>query len=116
MGFQKTVLIVALVVLSITIIILSSFLANQEKNKEWPPEIATCPPYFDISQNGTMCIQTSGLTVGAKASTQTLKDASPTPPTTCDTFYIKHGDKIMTFKEKCDWSKACNVSWDGVCL
>ena len=116
MGFQKTVLIVALVVLSITIIILSSFLAQQEKNKEWPPEIATCPPYFDISQNGTMCIQTSGVTVGETEPRTAIKDASSIPLNTCHTFSIKHGDKIMTFKEKCAWSKACNVSWDGVCL
>ena len=57
MGFQKTVLIVALVILTICIIFISTVISKNESKKQWPPETGTCPPYYIVStdDSGVSC-------------------------------------------------------------
>ena len=118
MGFQKNVLIIALVILSITIIILASFISGKEKEKEWPPEVATCPPYFDISQNGNI-IQCSTFTGGVEpgvATAVSFKDAATDTNTTCNKFIVQNaaGAK-MSAEDKCTYSEKCKINWEGYC-
>jgi len=121
MGFQKNVLIIALVILSITIIVLASFISGKEKEKKWPPEVATCPPYFDISQNGNI-IQCSTFTDGIEPGVsslgtgETFKDADNGSNTTCNKFTVQNAAGVkMSADDKCDYSEKCKINWEGYC-
>jgi len=105
-GFQKIVLIGAIIILIITLVTIGVVLA-QAKNENWPPVIPNCPDYWliDGSGNNTKCIN--------------QKDLGGCP--------AKSGDNhlIMDFNSsaftgsngmcaKYNWAKTCDVSWDGI--
>jgi len=105
-GFQKIVLIVAIIVLIIALIFIGITMSSK-KNTSWPPILQDCPDYWNIdgSGNNTTCTN--------------VKDLGTCPP--------KSGDKqlIMNFNSsvfsgdsgtcnKFKWAKNCNVSWDGI--
>lgn len=121
MGFQKNVLIIALVILSITIIVLASFISGKEKEKEWPPEVSTCPPYFDISQNGNN-IQCSTFSDGVEPGVSllgtdiTFKDAANGTNNNCKKFIVQtEAGAKMSAEDKCDYSEKCKINWEGYC-
>tara|TARA_B110000444_G_scaffold222081_1_gene223806 strand:+ start:723 stop:1091 length:369 start_codon:yes stop_codon:yes gene_type:complete len=115
MGFQKTVLIIALVVLSISIIVLSIFISKKDDEKTWPPESSTCPPYYDISKNvlGTLC--NNSFDMGTKDTDISGVEISG-HPNKCGNFYVKsNSGVIMNTTQKCDFVKKCKVNWEGWC-
>jgi len=113
MGFQKTVLIIALVILSISIIVLSIFISRKDDEKTWPPESSTCPPYYDISNNssGTFCIDNN-----FNIHTTVVDISGAVAGGNCGKFYVqsKAGTK-MNSKQKCDFVQKCKVNWEGWC-
>ena len=115
MGFQKTVLIIALVILSISIIVLSIFISRKDDEKTWPPESSTCPPYYDISNNdtGTFCID-NNFDLHPPAPIADIADV--VGGGTCGKFYVqaKNGTK-MNSKQKCEFVQKCKVNWEGWC-
>ena len=124
MGFQKNVLIIALVILSICIIILASFISKKESDKLWPPEKASCPPYYDISYNtdsSIICKQfPTGPTIGVIGTLtggKKFEDAESKTNDNCNKFTLQttNGTVKMTPKQKCDFSKICKINWEGHC-
>ena len=104
MGFQKTVLIIALVILTIAIIFISTVISKNESNKKWPPEVGTCPPYYVVStENGEVKCKRDpnapriGEAVGS-----------------CNMLNLKQGDTIISDKQKCEWANSCKIQWDGI--
>jgi hypothetical protein len=104
--FQKTILIIAIVILIISLIIIGFSIQNT-KNNTWPPTVPNCPDYWMIegSENNSKCINVKNLG-------------------TCQPF---SGDKhlIMNFNEapyngsngncaKYTWANNCNLAWDGI--
>lgn len=106
-GFQKMVLITAIVILIIALVIIGIALSYAKANEEWPPIVPECPDYWviDGSGNNTTCTN--------------VKDLGICP--------AKSGEKhqIMNFQgyaftgdngacNKYNWAKKCKVSWDGI--
>jgi len=100
-GFQKTVLVIAIIFLLICLIVISLLLIKNKKQQLWPPIISNCPDYWlDLSDNGSKCVNIQNL--GTCKSTTTM-DFSVAP-------YIgSNGDS-----QKYNWAKGCGVTWDGV--
>lgn len=110
MEFQKAVLIIALVILVIAVIIISAILGESEKNKKWPPEEGTCPPYYKMGlaviddPNSIACVQQDPARFIGLAKDQD----------SCKTFnLLKENGKPKTKQEKRSWAEGCKVKWDG---
>jgi len=106
-GFQKMVLIAAIVILIIALVIIGIALSYAKANEAWPPIVPECPDYWviDGSGNNTTCTNVKDLGVCPAQSGQ------------------KH--QIMNFQSssftgdsgpcnKYTWAKKCEISWDGI--
>lgn len=104
MGFQKTVLILALVILTITVIFIATVISKNESKKKWPPEVGTCPPYYIVStENGELKCKRdpNAPRIGESA-------------TSCNILNLKQGNTVISDKAKCDWANNCKIQWDGI--
>ena len=85
----------------------SVYKANQmEKNTKFPPWPAKCPDYWavdEINKDGITCRNVHGL--------GDCKNKDYDPIMKFEGSEWK-GAKGMHYK--CNWAKACNVSWEGV--
>ena len=106
MGFQKTVLIVALVILTLAIIVMATVISNNESKKKWPPEVATCPPFYKVhGENGIISCKLDA------------SDAIGNGDSNCQTKQMTvAGDnsKFISDQDKCNWANGCGVHWDGI--
>jgi len=124
MEFQKAVLIIALVILVIAIIIISAILGESEKNKKWPPEEGTCPPYYTMGlavkgdPDSLACVQQNPARHIGLAKDQEF----------CKTLrLVNSDDNLVTQKyngqsmigkplnrvQKRRWAEECKIKWDG---
>jgi hypothetical protein len=105
-GFQKIVLIIAIIVLIITLVFVG-FLLNSSGSESWPPVVPDCPDWWiaDGSGNNSTCINIKDLGVCSAKSGK------------------KH--QVMNFNSdiftgdngtcaKYTWANNCKVSWDGI--
>jgi len=92
MGFQKTVLIIALIVFSIMLFFIALAMKGLKKSQKFPPEIAECPDYW--VRDGNKCLPKTGL------------NESPSSNLKCKK-YDGSVDKLV-------WSEECAVEWDGI--
>jgi hypothetical protein len=100
-SFQKSVLVIAVIILVITLIFVGVAL-SYSKNTTWPPMTPDCPDYWlmDGSGNNASCINVKNLG-------------------TCP------NQKVMNFNSstytgtnglcaKYTWANNCGLSWDGI--
>ena len=123
MGFQKTVLIVALVILTLSIIVMATIISKNESDKKWPPEISTCPPYYSTVRDPQTNILQCKLDVddpnAPKADPIGTIDQSKYPNCT-DTvkkildLQTTAGNTIISEKQRCEWANKCGIVWDGI--
>jgi len=107
MGFQKIVLIIALVILTFCIIFISSMISSTQANRKWPPEVATCPPYFGVEKSNTN---------PGKLKCQLVPNG-PVPGSgvaNCKLFELANGITPTTDCQKCKWANQCGIQWDGI--
>jgi hypothetical protein len=97
-GFQKTVLMVALIILTVTLAIIGVLLYNNQTEIKFPPEIGNCPDYYTADENNK-CQNTLDLKVN-------------NPNCNTGDFSSFTGDDAN--KNKCNWAKTCGVTWDGI--
>ena len=69
--FQKSVLIIALVVLIALLISVGILLNKHSKNTSWPPIQNTCPDYWTEGADGDCTTDTGGLNTGPNSVTST---------------------------------------------
>ena len=107
MSFQKTVLIVAFVVLIIFLAIIGLSIRSAVQNGEFPPEVGQCPDYWKTSHNvnGLSCSNVKNLPSGHEVTGCDTMDLS-------DAKYHGMGDKAM--RAKCQLANSCHVTWDGI--
>jgi hypothetical protein len=104
-GFQKIVLIAAIIILIIALIFIGISLMYANNKQSWPPMIPACPDYWQIdgSGNNTTCTN--------------VKDLG-----TCNS---QSGHSVMNFNNapfngtngtcaKYTWANKCGVTWDGI--
>ncbi len=95
--FQKTVLIVAIIVLMIILVFIGMTMSKAKSNQQWPPMTHQCPDYFSVDVSGN-CANKFNLGTCGKS---TNFNESP---------YI--GSQGLCEKSK--WAKGCGISWDGI--
>ncbi len=115
MEFNKTVLIIATVLLIITLTILAIMLYNSHGGLQFPPEIGHCPDFWTLNKkdgNKSMCrnVQHLGKCGGGTADCceENGKNVCcPMDPT-------QWGKGKHANKKKCEWAKDCGLTWDGI--
>ena len=110
--FQKTVSIVAIIILIIALCFIGIALYRQKYNSQYPPVIPNCPDYWDVSYNvndEVVCKNTSTINNGR----------GDVPGGECNDYPVNQflvsgaqNDDILC--EKYKWSKKCDITWDGV--
>jgi hypothetical protein len=96
--FQKTVTTVAIIILIISLCFIGIALYRQKYNSDYPPVIANCPDYWDIS--GNHCINSMNL---GKSSCNVPMD-----------FTTARWNNNSSKCQKYQWAKRCNLTWDGI--
>ena len=98
-GFQKIVLITAIVVLIIALAFIG-FAISSATNQVWPPMIPNCPDYWDVDGSGN-CLNTLNLgTCNLNNSPMSFNTSTYT------------GSNGLCAKYK--WANNCGVTWDGI--
>ena len=100
-GFQKTVLIIAVVILLGMLMLIGSSIVANQNNQTWPPSVPSCPDWWvsDGSGNTGHCINKKDL------GTRNIKSKNFNTPA----FTGSNGTC-----NKYKWAKKCKVSWDGI--
>jgi hypothetical protein len=96
--FQKTVATIAIVILIIALCFIGIALYRAKFKSAYPPVIANCPDYWDVS--GNFCMNTMNL---GKSNCSVPMDF--TQPSWS-------GNSSMC--KKFQWAKSCNLTWDGI--
>jgi len=105
-GFQKIVLIIAIIVLIISLVLVGTLLRSS-RVETWPPLVPECPDWWiaDGSGNNTTCINIKDLGVCPAQSGETHQTMNfNTSP-----FTGSNGTCA-----KYTWANNCKVSWDGI--
>ena len=104
MSFQKTVLIIALIVLSVMLFFIALAMRGLKKSQGYPPEIAECPDYWTKDTDG-MCKRPGEN----EPNYGTAKDND----TVCTKF--PRGTEEGTGEDaKKNFSADCRLEWDGI--
>ena len=106
-GFQKIVLITAIVILIITLVVIGIALSKGLSNEEWPPLLSSCPDYWKIDGSGNMTTCTN------------IKDLGTCPPKSGEEHLIMNFNSNLFTSDngtcnKYTWAKKCDVTWDGI--
>jgi|SaaInlV_150m_DNA_4_1039716.scaffolds.fasta_scaffold00244_3 hypothetical protein len=103
-SFQTIVLIISIVVLIAILAVIGVTLKNGSLKRKFPPVIGECPDYWenvmDDKDGKNYCLNKKNL---GKASCSTKMDFNVYPYTGTN------GDC-----QKKNWSKKCNLTWDGI--
>ena len=106
-NFQKSILIAALIIFIMFMLLVSTMLNNAKESSIFPPEVPTCPDYWENitdKPNGKgICRKTLESAPGKKGSCEQDMDFSVAPYNGPD-----------GRKEKCKWAKNCEIEWDGI--
>jgi hypothetical protein len=106
-GFQKFVLFIAIILLTIVLIFIG-FALRKKSTAVWPPVIGDCPDYWiDTSGNGAGCVNIKNLGNGTCKPTGT--DKYLTMDFTQPSFVGGAG-----LCAKYNWANSCGVTWDGI--
>ena len=109
-AFQKTVVIVALVVLVVALIFIAIMLVVQANSQKFPPYSSSCPDYWNMEKtpgsddsDGTeMCINSKSL---GKINHSGCKQLDP-------------NNSIFSGSSggcnKYTYARACGITWDGI--
>jgi hypothetical protein len=105
MNFQRSVVLIATVILIGTLTFIGISINRQSRNEIYPPVVADCPDYWEAEpSNGDptkpICKNTHNI-------------GSSNCPTTMN---FNSGEFVGEggLCEKQKWAKNCNLTWDGV--
>ena len=107
MNFYKTVCIIALVILLVSLAFIGSALASSSQNMEFPPNISKCPDNYEIGYDEYgdfySCMNSNAVLDGCDS--ESFADSSYNMPGIGPT---------SGACEKKKWAKKCRVDWDGL--
>lgn len=98
-GFQKTILIIALIILSIVLLFVGAVISKRVNDMPWPPSINPCPDYWKSDASGN-CTNFHNLGVCKNNVMNFAKNP---------TF---SGASAMC--NKYNWANNCKITWDGI--
>ena len=102
MNFQKTVLSIASFLLLVMLVFIGYVISKGQSEKAFPPVVPKCPDYWTISEDGQGCVNTLGLGSCNSESTVIMDDPA------------RDWNGSSGLKNKCEWAKGCNLTWDGI--
>jgi len=108
-NYNKTVLVVASVLLILGLVIIGFFITSAQKNSTYPPVIGDCPDYWDVGYNTTnkkICTNRRSINSGRASN-----DCRTYPVASFSVAGTSDNDIIC---EKNKWAKRCNIHWDGI--
>ena len=105
-GFQKIVLITAIIILIITLVVIGVTL-SKGSGADWPPVVPQCPDYWviDGSGNNAKCVNVKDL--------GTCKSDGSSKHQTMN-FNSSQFTGSQGACNKYNWATNCNVTWDGI--
>jgi hypothetical protein len=112
--FQKVILISSSIILVVSLIFLAYFLTKSLYEGSYPPVISDCPDYWDVTidnDGNRSCVNTS--TINEVSGVHSSLDECSNP-SVIDQFMGSGNDSDGVLCEKYNWSKKCNVVWDGI--
>lgn len=95
-GFQRTVLIVAVVMLIISLIALGTLMRSATQDVQWPPQTSTCPDYWSETSPG-QCLSIHNQNVGESSGHLSIASTG-----------------LATPQQRCEWAMKNKVVWDGI--
>ena len=111
-GFQKTVLLVAIGVLSVSLFGIAILLMKENRKKVFPNEIGDCPDYFQMGNEGCKSVK-SYTQLGGTIKGDGSGPAGCTNPGKIFKTQAKYNGSNGRV-EKCKWAKRCGLTWDGI--
>ncbi len=107
-AFQRTVLIIAIILLLVSLIFIGMSLNSAKASSSWPPILTKCPDYWeDVSEKG----DGSACTLSTRAISQGLTTTCPSSNVDFTKApYIGNGGSCAKKK----WANGCGVTWDGI--
>ena len=115
-GFQRIVLITAIVLLIICLVFIGMILSKSKKNSQWPPIVGSCPDYWiDTQGNGGNCVNVENLgkcTSGTGVTPANLQNATNSIISMNFDAAQYKGSQGTCNKYK--WANSCGVTWDGI--
>ena len=107
-NFNKTVLIVASILLILGLIIIGVFVMKSVEEETYPPVVSDCPDYWDVEYNNNNKLCKNNISINDGKSTAECRSYP-------SELFLANGasanDKIC---EKYKWAKKCNIHWDGI--
>ena len=98
MAFQKTVLVIALVLLIISLVVIGLLIKSATLTAKFPPETGKCPDYLK-----------------AHISNGTLTCTNPKNLGTCSSVFTPvGGSDVASITANCKAAKNCGLTWDGI--
>ena len=111
-NFNKIVLTIATILLSISFILLGISLTKSLYEDVFPPIVSDCPDYWDVSYNSNddvACKNTSTINSGNGTVACGSIDGYPV-----DLFSSSGTNKYDVICEKYKWARKCGIVWDGI--
>lgn len=101
-GFQKFVLLAAIIILIISLVIIGFALNKTKKDQQWPPMIPECPDYWTLNGTGSTATCYNELNLGNCSNDRTMN------------FNASNFVGAQGMCNKYKWATRCGVSWDGI--
>jgi len=108
MTFQKNVLIVAIVILSIALGLIGAAMYYNKSDAKYPPVVADCPDYW---------VEHSGTGTGADTGSGICYNIKNLGKTECERTKDFSGPQWTGANGECNkykWATACDLTWDGI--
>jgi len=108
-NFNRTVLIVATILLILGLIIIGFFIVKSIEDSEYPPVISDCPDYWNVTYDGAGKIVCRNNSINSGNNVDNVCNNYPAGDFTADG--SSEADKICL---KHRWAKKCAIHWDGI--
>ena len=105
MTFQKTVLMVAVVIFILVMTVVGVLMTKSKQSAIYPPEVGICPDYWELYEED-----------GKKVCKNVKELGNPSAnlsPGSCKEANFEDA-AYATRKSKCLAAKKCGVEWDGI--
>jgi hypothetical protein len=108
-NFNRTVLLVASVLLILGLIIIGFFIVKSVEDSAYPPIISDCPDYWNVSYDSvTQSKKCQNNSINSGVNTTRCRNYPLSEFTATGTSV----NDVICAKNK--WAKSCNIQWDGI--
>ncbi len=106
--FQKTVVIIFIAILLLTLVVIGWSLSGSATSAQWPPIIGDCPDYWvDLEGNGSACMNTHNLGTCNLTNSDQLYTSQPNTDSLGNTLTEHEGVSQSQCKNLCSGSALC---------